>query len=152
MYELFLFLHVLAVIAWLGAAMTFQVLALRARRGTPGERADVVQHNERLGPYYGIVSGITLLTGIALVLVVDGYEFETPWIAIALAGWLVSAAVGGAVLSPRSKAAAAAIRERGRDDAEASRLVDRLVAVARFDLVLLVLMVADMTMKPTFRG
>jgi hypothetical protein len=49
-----------------------------------------------------------------------------------------------------SKKLTALLAEKGPDDPEVRPLLDRLIGVARFDVVMLILIVIDMAAKPSF--
>lgn len=133
LYTVVLTLHILAVIAWLGAGVTTQVLSAQARDDATWPRL--------LSPFaqrwFPATSGIAALTGVLLW--IDGpYGLGELWILLAVAGWIASSVIGGTQLGPAT--------ERWAQGDLAAR--DRLITFARVDLVILTLVVADMVMKP----
>lgn len=66
----------------------------------------------------------------------------------AIAAWLVSAATGSAFLEPESGRVNTLIAEHGADSPEVMARVQRLFLVARIDLVILIVVILDMTLKP----
>lgn len=150
MYETLLFVHVITAIAWVGSGLSFHVLGLRARTGEPFGRPVIARQAEMLSSFYPVMAVLVLLSGIGLVLVVDGYGFTTPWIVVALVGWLASSVYGGTVISRRAAAHATAFDERGAADPATVAAADAFFSAASLDLIILVVVVADMTIKPTF--
>jgi uncharacterized membrane protein len=97
--------------------------------------------------YFAPVSIITLLAGIAMV-IESGWEFTDAWIVIGLVLFLVTVLLGMFVLTPKSEAAVAAIRDKGMTDPDTKAKVDQLMTLSRIDLLLLVVIIADMVIKP----
>jgi len=87
--------------------------------------------------------------GIALV-EKGGYGWSTFWIDFALAGWTAAALVGVGFVGPELGRIDKAAQQFGPDSDEVARRVRRLFAVFRFDTALLLLIVLDMTAKPSF--
>ena len=150
LYELFLFLHVTAAIVWLGAGFVFSVLIFGAERAgdrakEAGYHSDIDWLAERL---FIPASLATLVFG--LLLVAEGsWSFEQLWITLGLAGWLVSFLIGILYFKPEAERIDALTAEHGPDYPELQRRLKRVTAVDRFELSILFLVVADMTLKPT---
>jgi hypothetical protein len=72
------------------------------------------------------------------------------WIDLALAGWAIATVVGVLFVGPELGRIDRAAETLGPESEEVARRVRRLFTVFRFDTVLLVLIVLDMTAKPTF--
>ena len=141
MFELLLTLHLLGAVTWVGGSIA---LAILGTRFAGAERGMVTPHFS----WYGstVLTGaafVVLLAGIGLVLEVDGYDFSDAWVGIGIAGWVLSAILGGALLGPLGKKLDAAT-----DDAERTALIDRIMTIARIDTLLVVLIVIDMAVKP----
>jgi hypothetical protein len=76
---------------------------------------------------------------VGIGLWIDGpWGAGEPWIGIAVAGWLISSVVGATQLGPAVK--------RWNEGDVAARA--KFVKVAQFDSLLLILIIADMVMKP----
>ena len=107
-----LWIHVIAVVAWFGASalMAFVIgpalasLAGDARR--EAARAIAAPSHR----YYGIVGGVTILTGLVLAWVAGRFGDPLLWVSIVIAVFL--AAYGGAVVGKRADALAAAPDEQ----------------------------------------
>jgi hypothetical protein len=74
----------------------------------------------------------------------------TFWLDFALAGWAVAALVGVGFVGPELGRIDAAAQQHGQESPEVARRVKRLFAIFRFDTALLLLIVLDMTAKPSF--
>jgi uncharacterized membrane protein len=150
-YELLLFLHIVAVIVWLGSGLLIQILAARAERARDVEglrrvAADSAALSETL---FIPASLATLILGVLLV--IDGpWSFDTLWIVLGLVGYLGTFLTGVLVMKPGSEKIAALMeRDRGAMSAEAEVEIRKLITKGRFDTVVLYLVVAVMALKPT---
>jgi uncharacterized membrane protein len=149
LYELLLFLHVSAVIVWIGAGTLLNVLAFRADRARDHEglrriAADAAGLADVL---FLPASFATLIFGILLV--VDGdLSFGQLWIVIGLVGVAATIATGLGVIKPRSEEIDALLVSEGMTSRAASKIT-QLITLGRIDLVVLYLVVADMAIKPT---
>ena len=141
-YELLLFLHIVCVIVWLGLGTAIGLIALLAARGDSA-LADVVGPLGRtLGPrVFAPASLGALVFGILLVL--DGsWTFEPLWIRLGFAAFAFSFLLNVAVRAPL-------VRRRQRGEIDAARTGQLLGGLARVELTVLYLTVADMVAKPT---
>jgi hypothetical protein len=126
-YELFLFLHIACVIAWLGAGTTVAVLS---------RRVPISEHAQWLGPrVFGPASLGSLAFGLALVFE-GNWTFGPLWIQLALGAFALSTLLNVGVRFP--------IFRRNAPDRDR-----KLAALARVELAVLYLAVADMVAKPT---
>jgi uncharacterized membrane protein len=149
-YEFLVLLHILAVIVWLGAGFTMDLLFLRAERTrSPAELGKTGELQEWLVPRVFIPSGLlTLIFGILLVW--DGpWSFDDVWVLIGLAGWIASFGVGFLFLKPQAEKMKEIVPKYGPGSVEAKHQARLLGVVARVQLLALFLVVADMVLKPT---
>jgi hypothetical protein len=135
-YQLFLFLHIVSVILWLGAGTVLGVLwlhpdaALRERIGSLGEW---------LGPRVFAPGALGAFV-FGLVLVHEGsWTFHPLWVKFGLGAFAASFVINAAVRAPL-------VRRLGREPLRISRV---LSALALLELAMLYLTVADMALKPT---
>jgi hypothetical protein len=135
-YQLFLFLHIVSVILWLGAGTVLGLLwlhpdaVLRERIGTLGEW---------LGPRVFAPGALGALA-FGLVLVHEGsWTFHPLWVKLGLSAFAASFVINAAVRAPL-------VRRLEREPLRISRV---LSALALFELTLLYLTVAGMALKPT---
>ena len=148
--ELFLLLHVVTVIVWLGAGFTMDLLFFRAERtGNPADLAKTGEFQEWLIPRLFIPFGVlSLMSGVLLVF--DGpWSFGDLWILIGLAGWIASFGVGFLFIRPQGEKMKEIVAHHGPTSVEAQHQARRLGVVSRVQLLALFLVVADMVLKPT---
>jgi uncharacterized membrane protein len=149
-YEFLLILHVIAVIVWLGAGFTMDLLFLRAERTRdPAEIGKAGELQEWLVPRVFIPTGLlTLVLGVLLVWD-SPWSFGDLWILIGLAAWMGSFGVGFLFIRPQAEKIKEIIARHGPTSVEAQRHGRRLGVVARVQLLALFLVVVDMVLKPT---
>ena len=142
-------LHLLAAATWIGAALALQVIAARTERAAIDAVSDQFALDaEAVGKTLFAPSSILLLvTGAALVERQD-LAWSEPWIVFGFVALVVAGAIGGAFLIPEGRRIAALAREPGHDPAEVRARARRRFLVARIDLAVLVLAVADMVFRP----
>ena len=150
--EFLTMLHVVAAVIWVGGAFAAQMYALRARAAEdPARMSQFGQDTEWIGTrIFTPASLLVLALGITLVVREPVYAFGDTWILIGLGGILFSALVGSLFLGPESGRLAKVIAEKGPGDPEVKRRIDRLTLVSRIELGILLLVVADMVVKPGF--
>jgi uncharacterized membrane protein len=149
-YNVLKTIHVLAAIVWIGGALTMNILGTRlARANEPARLTAFARDVEWIGQRVYLPASITvLLFGIFTVL--DGdIGFTTLWVVIGLLGIVITALTGSIFLGPESKRVAEIAEQKGVEDPEVHRRIARLFVVSRIDLVVLVVVVADMVLKPT---
>jgi uncharacterized membrane protein len=148
-YELLLFVHVLAAVVWVGGAMSLQVLAIRAERSADGGRiANFATEAEWVGSRVFLPSSIVLLlAGIGLTLEGD-WGFTTPWVLLGLIAFGLSALTGSLFLGPESGRIGKMIADVGPQDPDVLARIKRIFLVSRIELVVLLFIVFDMTVKP----
>lgn len=150
MYKTALFLHVLAGATWVGTAvLTLGVLQSTLRRHGPAAAAEV---RERLGwadkAIYIPGPLIVLATGIAMVLTNDSWRFSDFWVAAALALFLVTAVVGGGVITGMEKKLEASHAAGESSSPAFGRMMAKYIRWASLDVALLMVFVFLMTVKP----
>ena len=150
LYELFLFLHVTAAIIWLGAGLALTLLAVRAQQANDrAAKAALNAQNEWLAPRLFIPSSISTFVFGVLLVAEGSWDLGQLWIVLGLAGWLVSFVTGFFYFKPESERIIALVEAHGPAHREVQRRFDQMEAVARVELTLLFLVVADMVIKPT---
>jgi uncharacterized membrane protein len=148
-YELLLFVHVLTAVVWVGGALSLQVLAIRAERSADGGRvANFATEAEWVGSRVFLPSSIVLLlAGIGLTLEGD-WGFTTPWVLLGLIAYGLSALTGSLFLGPESGRIGKMIADVGPRDPDVLARIKRIFLVSRIELVVLLFIVFDMTVKP----
>ena len=150
-YEFLLFVHVAAVVAWVGSGFLLIVLALRAERTDDAAAIkQILDWNSWLATHLFIPASLTVVAA-GVWLTIDGpWEFDQLWVALGLLGYLSTFVTGVAVLRPRGdKIAAAMARDGGQLTPQSLADTRRLLALARIDYVTLFLVIAVMITKPT---
>ena len=149
-YEALLAVHIIAAAIWVGGAFAVNVLVARMQKANQHARLlELNKDFETLGmKVFMPASIVVLLAGIGLVAVVDGFEFTDFWIAFGLAAIAFSVAIGAGYLGPESGRLSVLAAERGPDDPEVQMRMHKLAKISRFEMLILLLVVADMAIKP----
>jgi uncharacterized membrane protein len=150
LYEVLLFAHIVAAIVWVGGAIMINVLSSRAvASGDPVRIATFAKEAGGVGQRVIAPSALVLLAmGLWMVAVNDGWTIGQTWIFLALVGFGLTFLTGALFFGPESLRIGRAIDEGGPDSPDVQRRIRRLVALSRVDLLVLVLIVADMVFKP----
>ena len=148
MYELFLYVHIVCAVVWVGGALYAQLLALRVTRSPdPSELPNLARHIEFIGARVFTPAALLLLvSGTAMTL--QAWSFGQTWIAISVALWVLSAVLGAVYLGPRVKRAAELFEAEGPTSQTGRELIDRLFLVSRLELIGFAGILALMTFKP----
>jgi uncharacterized membrane protein len=148
-YEWLLALHILSAVVWVGGTVTLQILAMRAQRQSDPNRLIVLGGEvEWVGQHvYLPASILVLISGIAMV--VNGHwGWGHFWVLFGLFGILFSAITGSAFLGPEAGRLKKLMQEQGEDAPEVRSRLSRIFLVSRIELLILLLVVADMALKP----
>jgi uncharacterized membrane protein len=148
-YAIFRVVHVVVAVFWVGGGLTLTILGLRAERlEDPAEMATLARQAAFVGEKLFAPAGlIVLLMGIGMV--INGQlGWGHFWVVAGLIGYAVTFVTGVAVLSPLAKRIDVLLREKGPEAPESLAAIQRILLVARFDVAVLLLVVADMTVKP----
>jgi uncharacterized membrane protein len=148
-YAVFKMTHVGVAIFWIGGGLLLTVLAIRAERaGDPEEITRIARQAAFAGEKLFAPAGLVVLAmGITMV-INDHIGFGTTWVIIGLVGYALTFTTGIAVLAPLSKKVASLSDSVGPTAPETQAVIARLLLVARVDIAVLLLVVADMLVKP----
>ena len=149
MYEFLLTIHVLAAVIWVGGGITIHVLGRRVlKRGDDQEVYEFSKEINIIGlRLYAPMSLILLVAGILLVNEA-GYEFSQLWITLGFLGWIFSFLVGIGYYGPKDKKLQALVAAEGPTAPGVVENVRQALMVNSFEILILVLVVIDMTVKP----
>ena len=149
MYEFLLTIHVLAAVIWVGGGITIHVLGRRVLKR--GDDQEVYEFSKEINTVamrlYAPTSLILLVAGILLVNEA-GYEFSQTWITLAFIGWAFSFVVGIGYYGPQDKKLQALVAAEGPTAPGVVENVRQALMVNSFEILILVLVVIDMTVKP----
>ena len=148
-YQVFKSIHVLAAIVWLGGGAMITVLAWRAQRAKDyGQLLQIGKQAEWLSTRVFVPASLVVLA-MGIVLMHKGdWGYDHFWALFGLIGWGVSFVVGAAFLGPETGRMAKLIEAKGPEDPEVIARLNRVISVARADVVLVLLIAADMVAKP----
>ena len=104
-YEIYLLLHVVSVIVWLGGGIMVQLFAMRVIGTNDDERLLVCARDmEVVNRVFPIAGVSTLVWGVLMVLESPAWEFEQAWIVLGFLGVALGAVLGSVVYGPRLRA------------------------------------------------
>jgi uncharacterized membrane protein len=148
-YAIFRTVHVLVAVLWVGGGVLLTILGLSAQRKTDAsELVTVARQAAFVGEKIFAPAGLVVLAmGIAMMINTD-WGWSTFWIDAGLIGYASSFVVGVAVLSPLAKKVVASSEQNGAAHPETVALINRILLIARVDVAVLLLVVADMVTKP----
>jgi uncharacterized membrane protein len=150
LYEFLLFVHIAAVVIWVGGAAMVQIMALRVlAKNDPLALADFAGGVERIGNRAFVPAAlIALLSGFALVWEMDFASIGDDWIVIGLILFAITFLAGAGFFGPESGRLKKLIEAEG--PVAAAPRIRRLLILTRIDLVVLFLLIFDMSVKPEF--
>ena len=150
-YEIYLALHVVAIVIWVGGDVTLTTLGVIFERRRDG---DTLAALGTMGGWIGprvYTPALFAAFGLGVALVEKGHwGWNHFWIDFAIAGWAVSASVGVGFVGPELGRVGEAAQRLGPDSPEVGRRITRLFTIFRFQTALLLLIVIDMVAKPSF--
>lgn len=147
-FNILVLLHVVCAIIWVGGGFTLMVASelLRRRRGAR-DMLVVIDAVALLGPPFFVpLSFLTFLTGASAAAL--GYGFGELWVILGLLGFAATFVTGFFGLKPRAEKLSEMMQRDEGVTARITAAADDLVNIARFDYVMLGLVVAVMVLKP----
>jgi hypothetical protein len=148
-YAVFRVVHVALAVFWVGGGITLTVLGLRAERSDdPQEIGLLAGQAAWVGERCFAPAGlIVLLMGIAMIINGD-IGWNHFWVIAGLVGYAATFVTGIAVLSPLAKTVKELSESDGLHHPSTQAAIRRILLIARVDTTVLVLVVADMVLKP----
>jgi uncharacterized membrane protein len=145
-YEFLLFVHIACAVIWIGGGFVFQVYGMVELAS--GDRAAIARFAGNVGRIgerlFAPAALIVVLAGIGLM--IDGdWPWGRLWVIFGLLAFVGSFLLGVLVLGPTAKR----IEMVGPETEEGQRLIRRVFALLRVDLLFLFAIVFAMTAKPT---
>jgi uncharacterized membrane protein len=150
-YNVYKALHVISIVVWVGGDVTLTTLGIVFERRRDGE---ALAQLGKMGAWIGVhvyTPALFAVLGFGIALMQKGeWPWDIFWVDFALVGWAIAAVVGVAFVGPELGRIDRAAQELGPESEVVRRRVKRLFTVFRFDTALLILIVLDMTAKPSF--
>jgi len=148
-FNVYKMVHVVAAVIWVGGGAMLTVLALLTEReGDPNVLMSLGRKAEFLATRIFIpASFVVLLFGI-LMMIQGSLDWGQFWVISGLVGFAATFLTGLLFLSPQTKKLNALAAEHGVEHPLTQAALKRLLLVARFDVAVLLLVVANMTAKP----
>ncbi|MER9328094.1 DUF2269 family protein [Mesorhizobium sp. M0488] len=147
-YSIVKFLHVVSAILWVGGGFVLFLLGMLAERADNIEdKLQAICASGRLGgTFFAPLSMLTLIFG----LIMCGFwvGFSDLWIIIGLVGYATTFSIGMFIFKPTGERMGAMIAKEGVTPA-ALAIAQRMMSTARFDYAVMLVIVADMVLKPT---
>ena len=148
LYELLLFVHILAAAIWFGSGFLLHVLAYRAK-GDDASLERLFHDTAALSTGLFIPSSLVVLVA-GVLLVIDGpWSFDQLWIVLGLLGYAATFTTGVGILKPRSERIVEMMERAGGMTPEAAVEIRRMLSLAKIDYITLMLVIAVMALKPT---
>jgi len=131
--------------------VVIQLFALRAL-GTddPVRIAGFAKDTEWVAMRTFMPAGLVLVAGGIWLVAEGNWGFNHFWIVFGLAVYAASFLTGALFLGPESGRIGKLVDEHGVEHPEAQRRIRRIFALSRIELLLLIAVVFDMTVKPSF--
>lgn len=146
--EWLLFIHIVAVITWLGGALFLQILGWRSMRAEPAVQIEFMKTAQLGGTVFMVAGLIVLGAGIWMVIDSPVYGFDQLWISFALTVVIISAVLGMAFYGPQTTNALAIAEDEGPQSTAFQKVNRRIGTVAALELLALFLVVFAMVFKP----
>ena len=148
-FGVFKLVHVSFAVFWVGGGLLLTLLAARAERAkNPEDLANIARQAMFAGEkLFAPASGIVLAMGITMV-INQHIGFGTTWVTIGLIGFAMSFVTGIAVLAPRARKLVGLFDTVGAAAPETQKAIGEIILIARVDVAVLLIVVADMLMKP----
>lgn len=148
-YNVYKMLHVVAALVWVGGGVMIAILAfLMERENDARGLASLGRLADYLSTRLFIPSALAVLVfGIAMMIKGD-LDWGQFWVIVGLLGFAATFVTGIAFLTPQTKKLAALAEEHGPENVMAQAALKRLLVIVRFDVAMLVIVVADMAAKP----
>jgi uncharacterized membrane protein len=148
-YAFFKAIHVTFAVIWVGGGVSIMINAIRAQwTHDPKQVVTVAQQAAFLGEKIFAPAGLVVfLMGIAMMINTD-WGWGKFWVVAGLVGYALTFVTGIAVLSPQAKLIEKLSVEKGTTAPETIAAIRKILLIARFDIAVLLLVVADMVTKP----
>jgi uncharacterized membrane protein len=149
MYDVWLTIHLLCAVLWVGGGVSVHVLGRWvAKSGDPERMIAFNTDAMKLGNrFYAPLAVVLIVAGVGLVEEV-GYSYGDLWITLGFVGWLFSLVVGIGFYPRQGQKIDAALAAEGPSSATAVDGINRVLMVNSIEILVLVLVVVNMAIKP----
>jgi hypothetical protein len=148
-YRILLFVHVMGAILWFGGGVVYQLFTESIVKSDDMRRAkNFIEIGSTLGKtYFGPLTGIVLVAGIALVLNGD-WGFDHVFVIGGLVGLVASASIGAVAVGGTVEKLQQGFAAPTVDEPSQRALLLRLRTAGRIDAAIMTVVVFLMTVKP----
>lgn len=149
-YELFLFVHILMAVVWVGGGLMLQVLGVLVTRSGDQVRIAGFAHDaEQVGmKLFAPASLVLIVSAIGLMLNdTSPWDWSEPFVSVGLVVWVISFLAGVGYLGPTAGKVSKEVAANGPGSPEARRLVANVLRYQRIELVLLLVVIFMMAVK-----
>ncbi|HZQ88845.1 MAG TPA: DUF2269 family protein [Gaiellaceae bacterium] len=148
-YALFRVVHVSVAVFWVGGGLLLTVLGIKAETSDdPNEIVTLARWAAWTGEkIFAPAGGIVFAMGIAMMINTD-WGWGKFWVVVGLMGYAATMFTGVAVLSPQAKRITELAASKGPSAPETLAAIRKILLIARFDVAVLLVVVADMVTKP----
>jgi uncharacterized membrane protein len=147
-YSIVKFLHIVTAVLWVGGGFVLFLLGFLAERaGNIENKLQAMRASGELGGrFFAPMSMLTLIFG----LIMCGFwvGFSDLWIIIGLVGYATTFSIGMLIFKPTGERMGAMIAKEGVTPAVLA-IGQRMMRAARFDYAVMLVIIADMVLKPT---
>ena len=148
-YQVALFIHILAAIAWLGGAIAVQAFAIRTiGRGDALEIARFSSDAEKIGMRLFMPASLVVVLAGAWMIHDGPWTMADGWVSAGLGLYVLSFLTGMAFLGPEAGRISKLTDQHGAEHPDVQRRIRRVLLVSRIELVWLIAIVALMVFKP----
>jgi len=147
-YSIVKFLHIVSATLWVGGGFVLFLLGVLAERaGNIEDKLQAMRASGQLGGrFFAPMSMLTLLFG--LIMCAFWVGFSDLWIIIGLVGYATTFSIGMFIFKPTGERMGAMIAKEGVTPSVLA-IGQRMMSAARFDYAVMLVIVADMVLKPT---
>jgi uncharacterized membrane protein len=147
-YELWLFLHLSAVVLWVGGGVAVQVFgALAAASGDPARSAAFGRDTGVMVRWVFMPSSLVVLVSGILLVNEGNWDWGEWFVVLGLVGWAAVALVAFGYLTRALRSAGMRMATEGPSPALGAEM-NRLILIARIVIVVLFVLVFLMVVKP----
>ncbi len=150
-YLAFKAVHVVSAVLWIGGGAFLTFMAIATERADDPARLVEIARQAEWGATRIFVPASFVVLGMGIAMTINGdLDWGQFWLVFGLVAWAISTAVGIGFLTPRIKRINGLLDDHDPRDPEVQSVVTPLLLAARLDIALLLLIVIDMTVKPSF--